>query len=56
LVDLIEAFVVCQNYTPPEGYTPTMANPLMDFSYGKNVLVQLYELQMQTIIKLTRMN
>ncbi|CAG8529190.1 8161_t:CDS:2 [Paraglomus occultum] len=30
----IEAFVVCQNYTPPEGYTPTMANPLMDFSYG----------------------
>ncbi|CAG8552114.1 9492_t:CDS:2 [Paraglomus brasilianum] len=30
----IEAFVVCQNYAPPEGYTPTMANPLMDFSYG----------------------
>ncbi|KAG8249957.1 putative tRNA (cytidine(32)/guanosine(34)-2'-O)-methyltransferase [Homalodisca vitripennis] len=26
----IEAFVVCQNYAPPEGYVPTMANPLLD--------------------------
>ncbi|XP_067006269.1 tRNA (cytidine(32)/guanosine(34)-2'-O)-methyltransferase isoform X2 [Anabrus simplex] len=24
----IEAFVVCQNYSPPEGYEPTMLNPL----------------------------
>ncbi|KAG9288010.1 hypothetical protein G9A89_017605 [Geosiphon pyriformis] len=30
----IEAFVVCQNYKPPEGYTPTMVKPLLDFSYG----------------------
>lgn len=25
----IESFVVCQNYSPPEGYKPTMANPLL---------------------------
>ena len=25
----IESFVVCQNYSPPEGYEPTMANPLL---------------------------
>jgi len=29
----IEAFVVCQNYSPPEGYVPTMVNPLLDHSY-----------------------
>ncbi|XP_023336117.1 putative tRNA (cytidine(32)/guanosine(34)-2'-O)-methyltransferase [Eurytemora carolleeae] len=29
----IEAFVVCQNYSPPTGYTPTMVNPLLDHSY-----------------------
>jgi len=29
----IEAFVVCQNYSPPEGYLPTMVNPLLDHSY-----------------------
>ncbi|EXX61183.1 Spb1p [Rhizophagus irregularis DAOM 197198w] len=31
----IEAFVVCQNYTPPKDYVPTMINPLLDLSYGK---------------------
>jgi len=30
----IEAFVVCQNYNPPAGYTPTMANPLLDHKYN----------------------
>ncbi|ORX85689.1 FtsJ-domain-containing protein [Basidiobolus meristosporus CBS 931.73] len=30
----IEAFIVCQDYSPPEGYQPTMANPLFDLSYG----------------------
>ena len=25
-----QAFVVCQNYSPPPGYTPTMLNPLLD--------------------------
>lgn len=25
----IEAFVVCKNYSPPEGYTPHMMNPLL---------------------------
>lgn len=26
----IEAFVVCQNYNPPDGYVPQMINPLAD--------------------------
>ena len=26
----IEAFIVCQNYSPPEGYIPTMKSPLLD--------------------------
>lgn len=30
----IEAFVVCQNYQPPEGYVPNMSNPLLDHSYN----------------------
>ncbi|KAG2185592.1 hypothetical protein INT44_002385 [Umbelopsis vinacea] len=35
----IESFIVCQNYSPPEGYVPTMANPLLDFHYsGDNQL------------------
>ena len=25
----IESFVVCQNYAPPDGYVPTMSNPLL---------------------------
>jgi hypothetical protein len=29
----IEAFVVCQGYSPPPGYVPTMANPLLDHAY-----------------------
>ncbi|XP_059149948.1 putative tRNA (cytidine(32)/guanosine(34)-2'-O)-methyltransferase [Physella acuta] len=29
----IEAFVVCQNYSPPEGYIPNMSNPLLDQHY-----------------------
>ncbi|KAJ3187853.1 putative tRNA (cytidine(32)/guanosine(34)-2'-O)-methyltransferase [Gaertneriomyces sp. JEL0708] len=36
----IEAFIVCQNYSPPEGYVPTMMNPLLDAEYGaENELV-----------------
>ncbi|KAI9033663.1 FtsJ-like methyltransferase-domain-containing protein [Phycomyces nitens] len=36
----IEAFIVCQNYTPPPNYTPTMTNPLLDVHYdGANALV-----------------
>ncbi|XP_014881396.1 tRNA (cytidine(32)/guanosine(34)-2'-O)-methyltransferase isoform X1 [Poecilia latipinna] len=30
---LLESFVVCQNYSPPEGYIPNMSNPLLDQSY-----------------------
>ncbi|XP_075212817.1 tRNA (cytidine(32)/guanosine(34)-2'-O)-methyltransferase-like isoform X1 [Lycorma delicatula] len=26
----IEAFVVCQDYSPPEGFKPSMTNPLLD--------------------------
>ena len=33
----VEAFVVCQGYHPPEGYTPTMANPLLDHKYSKSM-------------------
>lgn len=29
----IEAFVVCQNYSPPAGYIPNMSNPLLDHKY-----------------------
>ena len=29
----IEAFVVCQNYKAPDGYEPTMINPLLDHQY-----------------------
>ncbi|ORY95942.1 FtsJ-like methyltransferase-domain-containing protein [Syncephalastrum racemosum] len=36
----IEAFIVGQGYRPPEGYTPTMVNPLLDMNYdGMNELV-----------------
>lgn len=30
----IEAFVVCQNYSPPQGYIPTMTNPLLYHQYN----------------------
>ncbi|KAL4593479.1 putative tRNA (cytidine(32)/guanosine(34)-2'-O)-methyltransferase [Arapaima gigas] len=30
----IEAFAVCQNYCPPDGYVPNMSNPLLDHCYG----------------------
>lgn len=29
----IEAFVVCQDYCPPEDYVPTMINPMLDAHY-----------------------
>ena len=29
----IEAFVVCQGYSPPPGYIPNMLNPLLDHKY-----------------------
>ncbi|KAJ2741508.1 tRNA (uridine-2'-O-)-methyltransferase trm7 [Coemansia sp. BCRC 34490] len=29
----IEAFVVCQGYSPPDDYVPSMANPLLDVPY-----------------------
>ncbi|XP_032067713.1 putative tRNA (cytidine(32)/guanosine(34)-2'-O)-methyltransferase isoform X2 [Thamnophis elegans] len=32
----IEAFAVCRNYSPPEGYTPNMSNPLLDHCYDVN--------------------
>lgn len=32
----IESFVVCQNYSPPEGYKPTMSNPLLDSHQNPN--------------------
>ncbi|KAJ9059342.1 tRNA (uridine-2'-O-)-methyltransferase trm7, variant 2 [Entomophthora muscae] len=35
----VEAFVVCQNYSPPEGYVPSMVNPMMDLSYSIHLLL-----------------
>ena len=29
----IEAFVVCERYSPPSGYIPSMINPLLDHTY-----------------------
>ncbi|NXV08005.1 TRM7 methyltransferase, partial [Cettia cetti] len=29
-----EAFVVCRGYSPPEGFVPTMDNPLLDPDAG----------------------
>jgi hypothetical protein len=29
-----ESFVLCQDYTPPEGYVPTMINPILGVNYG----------------------
>ena len=31
---ITEAFVVCQNYSPPKDYVPNMSNPLLDHHYG----------------------
>ncbi|ESO85773.1 hypothetical protein LOTGIDRAFT_221202 [Lottia gigantea] len=30
----IEAFVVCENYSPPTDYVPNMSNPLLDHHYN----------------------
>lgn len=30
----IEAFVVCRGYCPPEGYVPTMVNPMLQLDYN----------------------
>ena len=35
LLYFLEAFVVCQNYSPPAGYVPNMSNPLLDQHYGQ---------------------
>ncbi|EGF81283.1 hypothetical protein BATDEDRAFT_10491 [Batrachochytrium dendrobatidis JAM81] len=37
LVDVAKprkSFIVCRNYSPPAGYVPTMANPLLDLDYN----------------------
>jgi tRNA (cytidine32/guanosine34-2'-O)-methyltransferase len=33
-----ESFVLCQQYTPPEGYQPTMINPMADLHYGTTAI------------------
>lgn len=42
LKDTTEAFIVCQGYKPPEGYKPTMANPLLDMQYGKKKFLSVF--------------
>lgn len=44
LSPLSEAFVVCQNYSPPTGFTPNMSNPLLDHSYSRSKLFSLLNL------------
>jgi len=34
---IVEAFVVCHGYSPPDGYTPNMANPLLDHQHGNSL-------------------
>jgi tRNA (cytidine32/guanosine34-2'-O)-methyltransferase len=36
---ITEAFVVCQNYSPPEEYIPNMSNPLLDHQYGEYFVI-----------------
>eukprot|EP00050_Salpingoeca_kvevrii_P020348 m.97503 g.97503 ORF g.97503 m.97503 type:complete len:101 (+) comp8824_c0_seq3:1-303(+) len=37
----IEAFVVCQNYSPPEGFVPPeLGNPLLDHDYGLGTAIE----------------
>ena len=40
LIFQLQAFVVCQNYTPPPGYTPTMLNPLLDHKVSQSTFVE----------------
>ena len=37
----LQAFVVCQNYSPPPGYTPTMLNPLLDHKVSPSQFLNL---------------
>lgn len=39
----IEAFAVCRNYSPPEGYLPTMFNTLMEDQCGKYFDKEFFE-------------
>eukprot|EP01090_Pellita_catalonica_P004855 TRINITY_DN14660_c0_g1_i1.p1 TRINITY_DN14660_c0_g1~~TRINITY_DN14660_c0_g1_i1.p1 ORF type:complete len:207 (-),score=38.71 TRINITY_DN14660_c0_g1_i1:34-654(-) len=32
----IESFVVCQNYSPPEGYVPSIIDPMLEDGYDKS--------------------
>lgn len=32
----LESFVLCRGYKPPEGYVPTMIDPMLDFSYEES--------------------
>lgn len=31
----IESFIVCKDYCPPQNYTPSMMNPLLDYQYDE---------------------
>ncbi|KAJ9074812.1 tRNA (uridine-2'-O-)-methyltransferase trm7, variant 2 [Entomophthora muscae] len=41
----VEAFIVCQDYSPPEGYVPSMVNPMMDLSYSMHLLLTILTLK-----------
>lgn len=38
----LESFVLCQNYSPPEGYIPTMINPILGLNYGMQVYMACF--------------
>uniref|UniRef100_A0A8C3N7P8 Ribosomal RNA methyltransferase FtsJ domain-containing protein n=1 Tax=Geospiza parvula TaxID=87175 RepID=A0A8C3N7P8_GEOPR len=40
----IEAFVVCRGYSPPEGFVPSMENPLLEPEAGEGSLVGFWGL------------
>lgn len=41
--------MVCQKYSPPDGYIPNMSNPLLDHKYGKWVAPVLATAVLYTI-------
>ena len=47
-----EAFVVCQNYNPPEGYIPNMCNPLLNNHSGILLLYIMINVKTPVSLKL----
>jgi hypothetical protein len=37
IVAFIEAFIVCQDYTPPKDYVPNMGDPMLDLGMSASL-------------------